>query len=96
MINIKHIYFTDLPFQLHNTTGSKEDKLVNILTGTTSDVSETDLQFFVIFNKFSVVSGRCYGDNVSLRAMEPRLYRKHSKIWDTSNNCHNCPKNRKV
>ena len=20
------------------------------------------------------------------------LYRKHSKIWDTSNNCHNCPK----
>ena len=23
-------------------------------------------------------------------------YRKSSKIWDTSNNCHNCPKNRKV
>ena len=23
-------------------------------------------------------------------------YRKNSKIWDTSNNCHNCPKNRKV
>ena len=22
--------------------------------------------------------------------------RKNSKIWDTSNNCHNCPKNRKV
>ena len=22
-------------------------------------------------------------------------YRKNSKIWDTSNNCHNCPKNRK-
>ena len=21
---------------------------------------------------------------------------KNSKIWDTSNNCHNCPKNRKV
>ena len=21
-------------------------------------------------------------------------YRKNSKIWDTSNNCHNCPKNR--
>ena len=24
------------------------------------------------------------------------MYRKNSKIWDTSNNCHNCPKNRKV
>ena len=23
-------------------------------------------------------------------------YRKNSKIWDTSNKCHNCPKNRKV
>ena len=23
-------------------------------------------------------------------------YRKNSKIWDTSNNCHICPKNRKV
>ena len=23
-------------------------------------------------------------------------YRKNSKNWDTSNNCHNCPKNRKV
>ena len=23
-------------------------------------------------------------------------YRKNSKIWDTSNNCHSCPKNRKV
>ena len=23
-------------------------------------------------------------------------YRKNSKIWDTSNSCHNCPKNRKV
>ena len=25
-----------------------------------------------------------------------QLYRKSSKIWDTSNNCHNRPKNRKV
>ena len=24
------------------------------------------------------------------------IYHKNSKIWDTSNNCHNCPKNRKV
>ena len=24
------------------------------------------------------------------------IYRKNSKIWDTSNNCNNCPKNRKV
>ena len=25
-----------------------------------------------------------------------RQYRKNSKIWDTSNNSHNCPKNGKV
>ena len=25
-----------------------------------------------------------------------QYYRKNSKIWDTSNNCHNCPKNNKV
>ena len=25
-----------------------------------------------------------------------KFYRKNSKIWDTSNNCHKCPKNRKV
>ena len=25
-----------------------------------------------------------------------KLYRKNSKIWDTSNNCYNSPKNRKV
>ena len=24
------------------------------------------------------------------------MYCKNSKIWDTSNNCHNCPKNRNV
>ena len=24
------------------------------------------------------------------------MYHKNSKIWDTSNNCHNCPKNGKV
>ena len=27
---------------------------------------------------------------------EKRKYRKNSKIWDTSNNCHNCPKIGKV
>ena len=34
-------------------------------------------------------------DLVSL-VSEDDSYRKNSKIWDTSNNCHNCPKNRKV
>ena len=24
------------------------------------------------------------------------IYHKNSKIWDASNNCHNCPKNSKV
>ena len=28
--------------------------------------------------------------------LQYREYRKNSKIWDTSNNYHNCPKNRKV
>ena len=27
---------------------------------------------------------------------EKKIYRKNSKIWDTSNNGHNCPKNRKM
>ena len=27
---------------------------------------------------------------------ERTVYHKNSKIWDTSNNCHNCPKNRKA
>ena len=31
-----------------------------------------------------------------LPPLTPDKYRKNSKIWDTSNNCHNCPKNRKV
>ena len=31
-----------------------------------------------------------------LYTLSQTVYRKNSKIWDTSNNCHNCPKNRKV
>ena len=31
-----------------------------------------------------------------LMVTENGYYRKNSKIWETSNNCHNCPKNRKV
>ena len=33
--------------------------------------------------------------NYSFRAANKGYY-KNSKIWDASNNCHNCPKNRKV
>ena len=33
---------------------------------------------------------------VGFRVFMLEGYRKNSKIWDTSNNCHNCPKNRKV
>ena len=33
---------------------------------------------------------------LEMYVMMPAEYRKNSKIWDTSNNCHNCPKNRKV
>ena len=24
------------------------------------------------------------------------MYRKNSKIWDITNSCHNCPRNRKI
>ena len=39
-----------------------------------------------------------FSDSVPVHSVESCdiLYRKNSKIWDTSNNCHNCPKNRKV
>ena len=37
---------------------------------------------------------RCFKFNQSLFCY--KMYRKNSKIWDTSNNCHNCPKNSKV
>ena len=33
---------------------------------------------------------------ISFLSSQENSYRKNSKIWDTSNNCHNCPKNRKV
>ena len=29
---------------------------------------------------------------ITLPRMGVLRYRKNSKIWDTSNNCHNCPK----
>ena len=32
-----------------------------------------DLRFYALFNSFSVISGRCAGDNERLLAMEPRL-----------------------
>ena len=35
-----------------------------------------------------------YFDHISFFSLH--CYRKNSKIWDTSKNCHNCPKNRKV
>ena len=34
--------------------------------------------------------------NISQTLNDISKYRKNSKIWDTSNNSHNCPKNRKV
>ena len=36
------------------------------------------------------------GPTVVDMAPVPACYRKNSKIWDTSNNCHNCPKIGKV
>ena len=38
----------------------------------------------------------CGGGRVGLFTLNVWVYRKNSKIWDTSNNCHNCPKIGKV
>ena len=43
---------------------------------------------FYFLDNISRASGRCSAHNFT--------YSKNSKIWDTSNNCNNCPKNRKV
>ena len=44
-----------------------------------------------------IIDYDCNVIRISLIAAQPKYsYRKNSKIWDTSNNCHNCPKNRKV
>ena len=47
-----------------------------------------------------IVSGLLkMSDNLPLEATPTctyKRYRKNSKIWDTSNNGNNCPKNRKV
>ena len=40
----------------------------------------------------------CWKNNIRfvLSFHKKPLYRKNSKIWDASNNCHNFPKNSKV
>ena len=38
----------------------------------------------------------CLGKSVKLTVLKISKYRKNSKIWDTSNNCHDCPKNWKI
>ena len=42
-------------------------------------------------SKTGGVGGTSYGKPAGIA-----VYRKNSKIWDTSNNCHNCPKNLKI
>ena len=37
-----------------------------------------------------------WNDNARILQHVLKDYRKNSKIWDTSNNCHNCPKIGKV
>ena len=40
---------------------------------------------------------KVYTDDYGTRIIQLHYdYRKNSKIWDTSNNCHHCSKNRKV
>ena len=56
------------------------------------------LCFHTIFNSVTLAQtkitwGRMKGQDLR---MTDSAYRKNSKIWDTSNNCHNCPKNRNV
>ena len=54
-------------------------------------------------NSFGQYSFRGKGSNCYMYIQQmilqhtlPYEYRKNSKIWDTSNNCHNCPKIGKV
>ena len=49
-------------------------------------LSASDFQILPVINHFLSI----------IYASKLRKYRKNSKIWDTSNNCHNCPKNWKV
>ena len=52
---------------------------------------------FEIFRSFSKVNVYIFrGSNSAIFIFCLPSYRKNSKIWDTSNNCHNCPKNRNV
>ena len=45
-----------------------------------------------------IAQSKAYSDEIEMVLMtgENYVYRKNSKSWDTSNNCHNCPKIGKV
>ena len=45
---------------------------------------------------FGIPTKSFAASNLSKKGYVHQMYRKNSKIWDNSNNCHNCPKNRKV
>ena len=47
-------------------------------------------------NKALVLAYLVHVQNYFLETENYKIYRKNSKIWDTSNNCHNCPKIGKV
>ena len=54
------------------------------------------MKYLMSLTKFHVWGLTNFGSLVNNIYKKRLKYRKNSKIWDTSNNCHNCPKNRKV
>ena len=72
-IRCKTIIFASLRFFLQVLALLK---VYIIHSGTTNHPMKRrmgDLQFYVLFNSISVISGRCADDNEMLCAMEPRL-----------------------
>ena len=65
----------------------------NKLHGRTLEIA--DIFLVLLLSELEVITD--YKDTFCLQLKNLAVgYRKNSKIWDTSNNCHNCPKNNKV
>ena len=65
---------------------------VFLLAAIISSLHDFIINFTFMINVYMIVPIH----SVKYVLIRKEIYRKNSKIWDTSNNCHNCPKNRKV
>ena len=55
------------------------------------------IEFLYLGEQITDIPELCQSMDQQLKLLHQyNIYPKNSKIWDTSNNCHNCPKNRKV